>query len=66
MLRNTPCQKYRTLHVDEIMVDFSLAYKGTKVRPHTFDTLFKLTRAAGGLWLLHRLWELLVQRKHLC
>ena len=33
MLRVTPRQKHRTLHVDEVLVEFSLAYKGTKVSP---------------------------------
>ena len=33
MLRDTPCRHYRTLHVDEVLVEFSLGHEGTNVSP---------------------------------
>ena len=37
MLHDTPCQHYQILHVDGVLVKFSLENEATKVSLHTFN-----------------------------
>ena len=37
MLRDMPCQYYRALHVDEVLLEFSLVREGTKVSPQVLS-----------------------------
>ena len=60
MLCDTPSKHHRTLHVDEVEMEFSLANKETNVSLHTFIHYLSLTRPAGRLWLLHGFGELQV------
>ena len=66
MLRHTPREHDRTLHVDEVLVKL-FAYEGTEVSLHTYlRYTIDFTRTAGRLWLHHERGELLVQRKYFC
>ena len=52
MLRDTPCKAERTLWVDGILVEFSLAYEGMHVSMVPFMQFFGPAETAGRLYLL--------------
>ena len=63
MLCNTPCRHDQSLSVDGVLMEFSLALRGTKVSAHTFYLILESQENSLGTMVTSRITDTCIVRE---